>query len=186
MLKKLLPNLLTISRLAIALVITSAEPNRNAFLLLITVGFLTDFLDGWTARTFKAQTKIGEALEGIADFALFGVATAVFLYENGQITLPVAIIYLALNLIRELYIYRKKSIGFGLPNTLTSLIIAITTIFFKGGLNGFTLVLSCFLVLPIKPPKMLNKQTYRSQFQKLRQGPGQEVANKKIKSRSKN
>lgn len=164
MFKKSLPNLLTTSRLIIAFFVLTNALNAIHFFLLIVLGFLTDFLDGWAARAHKTQTKTGKVLEGVADFALFGVATAIFLYKNGQIELPIATIYLALNLIRELYIYRKKSISFGVPNTLTAFIIAITTIFFKGDLNGFTLVLSCLLVLPISPPKILNKQAYRSYF----------------------
>jgi cardiolipin synthase (CMP-forming) len=79
-----LPNLLSISRLALAaaFVITNRSDVR---IVLVMVALATDYLDGWIARQFGPMTRFGALLDPFTDrvFALVGVS--VFLFE-GTIT----------------------------------------------------------------------------------------------------
>ena len=63
-----------------ALRLATMEQLWHQFALLAFIsGALTDFLDGWAARTFKAESRFGVWLDPIADkllvsFALLGLA----------------------------------------------------------------------------------------------------------------
>lgn len=68
-----IPNLLTIVRLMIVpvLVYASWKGNPGIFLGLLAFAFFTDVLDGFIARTFELQTKLGAKLDSLADFAVY-------------------------------------------------------------------------------------------------------------------
>ena len=81
-----IPNTLTITRIAIIpLVVICIFLNTNISnitgALLFAIASLTDFLDGYLARTWKVTTKFGQFLDPIADkllvltslFALVGI-----------------------------------------------------------------------------------------------------------------
>lgn len=76
----LAPNALTITRLltAPALVVVyaalEAPAADAAALALFSLGAATDALDGWAARRFGAVTRLGAALDPIADKALIAAA----------------------------------------------------------------------------------------------------------------
>tara|TARA_A100001011_G_C14270971_1_gene826961 strand:- start:41 stop:577 length:537 start_codon:yes stop_codon:yes gene_type:complete len=75
-------NLLTISRIVIAIIIFFLLAFDNYFglaLVLFLMAGLTDYLDGYLARRYQASSQIGEILDPIADkiliiFLLFGLA----------------------------------------------------------------------------------------------------------------
>ena len=75
-------NLLTISRIVIAIIIFFLLAFDNYFglaLVLFLLAGLTDYLDGYLARKYQATSQIGEILDPIADkiliiFLLFGLA----------------------------------------------------------------------------------------------------------------
>jgi CDP-diacylglycerol--glycerol-3-phosphate 3-phosphatidyltransferase len=84
-----LPNVLTLSRclavLAIAaLLVVPGTGTRAAVLVLFTLAALTDWLDGWIARTFDMMSDLGRVLDIIADKLLVGV-TLVMLCADGTV-----------------------------------------------------------------------------------------------------
>ena len=88
---KLLVNLLTISRIVLALFIFGLIMQSNgyvlAFFLFIFAG-VTDFLDGYLARKYDLKSVIGEILDPIADkiliiFILFALAINLSSYVVG-------------------------------------------------------------------------------------------------------
>ena len=62
-------NGLTITRLLLGLpiVITLRSGNNDIFILLILIGGLTDFLDGYLARKYNHQSILGAKLDPLAD-----------------------------------------------------------------------------------------------------------------------
>jgi cardiolipin synthase (CMP-forming) len=76
-----LPNLLSISRLALAVAFVLAD-RADARIVLVMVALATDYLDGWIARQFGPMTRLGALLDPFTDrvFALVGVST--FLFEG--------------------------------------------------------------------------------------------------------
>ncbi|MDN5247815.1 MAG: CDP-diacylglycerol--glycerol-3-phosphate 3-phosphatidyltransferase [Wolbachia endosymbiont of Tyrophagus putrescentiae] len=89
MLKKNLPNLLTISRvLAIpAIILSFYIQNKYASLITISIfifACITDFFDGYLARTWKVQSKFGRFFDPIAD-KLIVVSTIIMLIYTHKI-----------------------------------------------------------------------------------------------------
>ncbi len=76
-----LPNLLSISRLALAAAFVVAD-RADVRIVLVMLALATDYLDGWIARQFGPMTRIGAVLDPFTDrvFALVGVS--VFLFEG--------------------------------------------------------------------------------------------------------
>lgn len=76
-----LPNLLSISRLALAAAFVAIE-RVDVRIVLVMLALTTDYLDGWIARTVGPMTRLGALLDPFTDrvFALVGVS--VFLFEG--------------------------------------------------------------------------------------------------------
>ena len=95
-----IPNILTVFRIAIipVLVLSFYIPGLVANLIaafLFMLAGITDFFDGYFARTFKAQTKFGQCLDPIADKLLVVVAITMLIHfgnRNLDITIPGLII----------------------------------------------------------------------------------------------
>ncbi|QKX01651.1 CDP-diacylglycerol--glycerol-3-phosphate 3-phosphatidyltransferase [Wolbachia endosymbiont of Cruorifilaria tuberocauda] len=89
MLKKNLPNLLTISRaLAIpAIILSFYIENKYANLITISIfmfACVTDFFDGYLARAWKVQSKFGKLFDPIAD-KLIVISTIIMLIYRHKI-----------------------------------------------------------------------------------------------------
>jgi phosphatidylglycerophosphate synthase len=71
-----LPNLLTVLRLLAVPVLAALAARRleTAFVWLLIAALLTDVADGWIARTFLLESRIGAQLDSLADSALMFVA----------------------------------------------------------------------------------------------------------------
>jgi CDP-diacylglycerol--glycerol-3-phosphate 3-phosphatidyltransferase len=96
-----LPNILTILRLAAApgvavMFLYFARPWADWFaLVLFVAAALTDFLDGYLARAWKQESKLGAMLDPIADKAMVIIALVVitgFSGMNPWILLPATLI----------------------------------------------------------------------------------------------
>lgn len=96
-----LPNILTILRLAAApgvalMFLYFARPWADWFaLVLFVLAALTDFLDGYLARAWKQESKLGAMLDPIADKAMVIIALVVitgFSGMNPYILLPATLI----------------------------------------------------------------------------------------------
>ncbi|EAL58732.1 CDP-diacylglycerol-glycerol-3-phosphate 3-phosphatidyltransferase [Wolbachia endosymbiont of Drosophila ananassae] len=89
MLKKNVPNLLTISRaLAVpAIILSFYIENKYAGLITISIfvfACITDFFDGYLARAWKVQSKFGKLFDPIAD-KLIVVSTIIMLVYKQKI-----------------------------------------------------------------------------------------------------
>lgn len=110
-----IPNLFTFSRLIIAILtiyFIFAEYNIIYVVVAFSIGMLTDFFDGWTARKFHMETEFGRQFDMIADriliagvalalvikFSMLGILTGshyfqlAFLMIREIITTPVALV----------------------------------------------------------------------------------------------
>jgi cardiolipin synthase (CMP-forming) len=78
-LRKWVPNLLTASRIPLALLYPRAARVQYGSLMLLSIAALTDMLDGFLARRWNATSPAGAMLDGLADkiFAVEVVATLV-------------------------------------------------------------------------------------------------------------
>ena len=87
----ILINLITISRIFIAIIIFTLLMSNNYYLLAFVLFFvagLTDYFDGLLARKYNSSSQIGEILDPIADkiliiFLFFGLALNLSSYLIG-------------------------------------------------------------------------------------------------------
>ena len=76
-----LPNLLSVSRLALAAAFVLVD-RTDVRMVLVMVAGATDYLDGWIARQFGPMTRVGAMLDAIGDRVFVLVGVSVFLYEG--------------------------------------------------------------------------------------------------------
>jgi len=96
-----LPNLLSASRLLAVPVLAALAIGRveSAYAWLLIAALLTDVADGWIARAFSLQSRIGAQLDSLADSALMLVAVlGVWSFHPGVLTGNVLACSLALGL----------------------------------------------------------------------------------------
>ena len=101
-------NGLTISRIFIGLPIIFALKNGNndIFILLLLIGGLTDFFDGFLARKFNHQSVLGAKLDPLADKILLIAPMLWLVHEN---LVPLWAIWLIIS--RELFITSWRSVN---------------------------------------------------------------------------
>lgn len=81
-----LPNILSSSRVALAVAFVAAD-SVDARLALVGLAGITDFLDGWIARRAHVQSRWGALIDPIADRVFALVAVSTFLFEGDLSTL---------------------------------------------------------------------------------------------------
>lgn len=75
---KMLPNLLSATRLALSPALVFVPAHSTAFFVLYALCGLTDLFDGLAARRLNAQTRRGAALDSAADTVLAAALLAVY------------------------------------------------------------------------------------------------------------
>lgn len=86
----LLPNVLTMSRVvAIPLVAGFAYMNWNiAAVVVFSLGGISDYIDGWIARKYSYESKLGMLLDPLAD-KLIIVSTMIMLLWLDRLDIPI-------------------------------------------------------------------------------------------------
>lgn len=84
---KSVPNILSILRIIVSVSIFFAEGNTVLLLMVIALIGITDLLDGYIARKYKAVSDLGARLDSLADVVFFVSIVVYFvLYESDVIT----------------------------------------------------------------------------------------------------
>ncbi|MFD0981745.1 MULTISPECIES: CDP-diacylglycerol--glycerol-3-phosphate 3-phosphatidyltransferase [Tropicimonas] len=102
------PNILTVARLVAApfvllIFVLLPRPLSDWVALLLFVGAsVTDWFDGYLARAWKLQTKLGAMLDPIADKAMVVIALAALVGLMGFS--PLVVVPVALILLREVFV----------------------------------------------------------------------------------
>ena len=110
-------NILTLSRILLAVLIFVLLMSPDGYLLAIVLFFLagiTDFFDGFLARKYNAVSQIGEILDPIADkililFVLFGLAINLSSYLVGFIGATIITREIWVGALRDFNARNKKS-----------------------------------------------------------------------------
>lgn len=73
------PNVLTLSRIVVTLLLCWIQPFSPLFFVLYTYAGFSDVLDGWMARTWKLESEFGAKLDSVADLLFYSVTTFICL-----------------------------------------------------------------------------------------------------------
>lgn len=86
-------NLVSFSRLGLAILFVLVSDNRARLLLLILAG-LSDFFDGWLARRSAAKSRSGPLVDAIFD-RIFALTATCVLVATGELSIWFALILLS-------------------------------------------------------------------------------------------
>jgi cardiolipin synthase (CMP-forming) len=102
-----LPNLLSLSRLVLAVLFVPA--GRPARIALICLAAATDFLDGWLARRTNTATRSGALVDPLADrvFVLVAIVTYVL---NGELSLVESLLFLSRDIVTALAFFVARAV----------------------------------------------------------------------------
>lgn len=124
--KKYIPNILTVLRMALAVLLLFLPLLSGWFLLVYLLAGISDALDGFLARRWGVDSRFGAKLDSAADFLLCGVLLVLFLPAFqwplwallwvGAITLlrliTLATCYFKFQQLAFLHTYANKATGF--------------------------------------------------------------------------
>lgn len=79
MILSMIPNMLSLARIALAIVLLFIDPYSGWFLLAYLTCGLTDVLDGYLARKLGATSAAGALMDAIGDLLMYGVILYLFL-----------------------------------------------------------------------------------------------------------
>jgi len=133
--KKTIPSALTLSNLLLGFlaVVFTFKEELGAAVLLIGLGLICDFLDGYCARKLNAASALGKELDSLADLVTFGIAPAVLIYVSslhevrvfGAVCCMVYVCCCALRLAR-FNVSQSGLSGFvGMPTPLAAVLVLI-------------------------------------------------------------
>ena len=96
-----IPNILSLSRIPLSIVLMFLARERGFFLAVYAVVGLTDMLDGRLARRFGWQSELGSKFDGLADaFWIFSMMATVFLVLKIKFALYVYIAFAVILAVR--------------------------------------------------------------------------------------
>ncbi|MFH1589371.1 MAG: CDP-diacylglycerol--serine O-phosphatidyltransferase [archaeon] len=135
-LKEIIPNGLTLVNIVCGFVsiIMVFHGYSTIAAILILVAVVLDFLDGFSARLLKAESKIGVQLDSLADLVSFGIAPAILMYSLfiNNILLVIAILFVLAGAYRlaRFNALKNKVKGFvGMPITVNGVLFPVLYFF---------------------------------------------------------
>jgi len=117
-LKKNIPNVLTVARILVIPIVSVTFYTGLYYIsaFLLVAAFLTDFLDGYLARVWASQSKVGKFLDPVADKMLV-TCTLVMLIYNDKIS-GIMIFPALLVILREILVSGLREFMVTLNTTL--------------------------------------------------------------------
>lgn len=83
--RKDVPNILTLSRLVLSLVMLTIFDLPKLWLVLCLLAGITDVLDGYFARRFNASSALGTRLDSLADYTFYGTMLFYIFINHGDV-----------------------------------------------------------------------------------------------------
>lgn len=134
MIKKCIPNMLTLSNLSLGILSIIEVMNKNYFMaaVFIIAAAFVDRYDGKAARAFNVSSEIGKQLDSLSDLVSFGVAPAIlvlFRYDlnSSLICLGIMIFYILCGCYRlaryNVSIFEGEFCG--VPITICGIVLAV-------------------------------------------------------------
>lgn len=136
---KFIPNSLSVIRIFLSLSLILVFSNKKIFILVYLLAGLTDILDGWIARKYNAETKMGARLDSVADLAFYLILTGLFLIDFKSLVLKYLVFIGIIIFIRLLNVmiswvrFKKVSFLHTITNKITGVMVFCVPVFL--GLN---------------------------------------------------
>ena len=126
---KAIPNVLSLVRLILSLILICFFSNHAVFIILYLLAGFTDFLDGFLARKLNAESEFGARIDSIADTFFYLILCLFLISEFREILsgyfLMILIIFTIrlINILLGLYKYKKLVMLHTIGNKLAGFLI---------------------------------------------------------------
>ncbi|NGZ77784.1 CDP-diacylglycerol--serine O-phosphatidyltransferase [Saccharibacillus sp. VR-M41] len=122
--------------LGFAAILLIFQDQKTTAVLLILLGLVCDFFDGFCARKLNAESALGKELDSLADLVTFGVAPAMLVYASALQHMSVlgavcCLVYVACSALRLARFNAGQShmCGFvGMPTPMAAVILILLTV----------------------------------------------------------
>lgn len=151
--KRYIPNILSISRILLSLLLLFLFKNPISFLLLYFLVSLTDVLDGFLARKLKTESVWGARLDSIGDFVFYIMIAIYLIAEYQSIVRPFWMPVLLILVIRLCNIvigfakYKRLIMIHTIANKITGLLIFLLPLALILGLKAYFVFTICATLL---------------------------------------
>jgi len=150
---KHLPNLLSVSRIIISIVLLFLFNDRVLFFVFYIFAGITDMLDGYIARKYKLESVLGAKLDSIAD-VFFYIALFLYLFFMEKTMLTPYVIFIIFiivlriaNIIIGVIKFRELIMLHTIANKLAGLFVFLLPIFLWLNIKIFIPVVLCVTIL---------------------------------------
>lgn len=128
---KQIPNIITVTRILLSIIILFISPNSIVFLVLYIACGLSDIVDGYIARKFSLQSDFGAKLDSLADmvFVLIVFIKLLPIVKVPEYILYWIIIIAIIRMISLLWV-RLKYHSFAVLHTYLNKLTGITLLLF--------------------------------------------------------
>ncbi|MCO5252170.1 MAG: CDP-alcohol phosphatidyltransferase family protein [Candidatus Kapabacteria bacterium] len=139
---KILPNSLSVTRIFLVLALIFLKPFSIEFLIVHFLCGITDVLDGYIARKFKVETKLGEKLDSMADIfwvVVLGVVLYPYIDVSNDVILCIAAIAILrlISIIIVLFKYQTLGILHTIGIKITAILLFLVPFFIQSDLLMF-------------------------------------------------
>lgn len=158
------PNLISLSRILLSLLLVFFFKNTSVFVGLYILIGITDALDGFIARKYKVASALGARLDSVGDLVFYLVITGYLVTEQKSVVsgFLVAILLilsvLVVNLVIGFIRYRKLIMIHTLANKLTGfLVFALPILIISGTTEGLYVIVAIAIFSAVEELIMLLK-----------------------------
>lgn len=143
---KQIPNILSISRIFLSLLLLFFFKIPLVFMIFYLLIGITDFLDGFIARKYNAESVVGAKLDSIGDFFFYIILSAYLIIEQREVIFPFLIPVLLIfifrfgNIVIGFIKYKKLIMIHTFANKLTGLLLFILPIMIILGVEEFLFI----------------------------------------------
>jgi CDP-diacylglycerol--glycerol-3-phosphate 3-phosphatidyltransferase len=146
-----IPNIISLSRLAGAVVLIFSYRNPVRFLLVYLYCGVSDLVDGWLARRFGLMSTSGAKLDSLADFVFLVVSMCSLIFCTDILQRPLILMSITLVFcirLHNLLTTHRKFLQWGALHTLGNK-LTTAALFFAVLVCNFTGLLPLVVVAPV-------------------------------------
>jgi len=103
--KENIANYITSIRFVMAAIMAFTKVDSSLFLILFTIGGISDAIDGFVARKLKIESEFGKKLDSVADLSFFAVSLIMILPTLVDIVRPITWYFVGGIVVVRLYSY---------------------------------------------------------------------------------
>jgi len=146
LIKEKIPNILSISRIILSVLLIPFFQNPQVFISLYLLVGLTDVLDGYLARRYKTESALGARLDSIGDFIFYVILVIYLILFYGRVFVfywvPIVLIFVLRisNILIGFLKHKKLTMLHTVANKITGIMVFVLPIMLTLGLKEYIII----------------------------------------------